>query len=101
MITATFKKKNNQFIGYEIKGHANYAPEGQDIVCAAVSALAMTITNELNNSSKTIIRNIPGELEVRLTNFNTNINLLINCLLNGLKMISLNYSDHLTVVELK
>ncbi len=28
--------------GYEIKGHALYAEEGEDIVCAAISVLAQT-----------------------------------------------------------
>lgn len=31
----------------EISGHAGYAPEGQDIVCAAVSALALALHSYL------------------------------------------------------
>lgn len=45
MITATFQQKNEQFISYFVVGHANYASHGQDIVCAAVSALYTAVTN--------------------------------------------------------
>jgi len=31
----------------EIDGHAGYAPEGQDIICAAVSTLAYTLAQNL------------------------------------------------------
>ena len=31
----------------EVSGHANYAPKGQDIVCAAVSILTQALANAL------------------------------------------------------
>jgi len=31
-----------KIIGFSITGHANFAPHGEDIVCAAVSAVAQT-----------------------------------------------------------
>ncbi len=33
--------------GFSIKGHAGYAEEGHDIVCAGISALALTCDNAL------------------------------------------------------
>ncbi|MGI6106417.1 MAG: ribosomal-processing cysteine protease Prp [Lachnospiraceae bacterium] len=33
--------------GYEFRGHAEYAEEGSDIVCAAVSVLAMNTANAI------------------------------------------------------
>lgn len=38
----TVKCDLNNFV-LEAQGHAEYAPHGQDIVCAAVSALAQTL----------------------------------------------------------
>ena len=32
-----------------VSGHAGYAPEGQDIVCAAVSALVQTLAMHADN----------------------------------------------------
>lgn len=47
MITAIFKKEDNQYVSYSISGHANFAPKGQDIICAGVSALYIAVTNVL------------------------------------------------------
>ncbi len=33
--------------GIEIKGHAGYAEYGQDVICAAVSALALNMANSV------------------------------------------------------
>lgn len=38
--------------GYKLEGHANYAEEGEDIVCAAVSVLAQTALLSLNKVGK-------------------------------------------------
>ena len=35
------------YLDFLSKGHAGYAEEGQDIVCAAVSALIITTVNSL------------------------------------------------------
>lgn len=37
------RNAQNDIISYEVTGHSNLAPAGEDIVCAAVSALAQTI----------------------------------------------------------
>ena len=34
-------------MGFEITGHAGYAEYGQDIVCAAVSVLALNMANSV------------------------------------------------------
>lgn len=47
MIRATFKKKNKRVTDYEVSGHAFFSASGTDIVCAGVSSLVTTITNNL------------------------------------------------------
>lgn len=47
MIQALFYKKDGKILLYRVKGHAKYADIGQDIVCAGVSSLYLTITNRL------------------------------------------------------
>ena len=49
MITVSLYKKNNNYYKLLIKGHANYAKHGNDIVCAAVSALSYSLYLGLNN----------------------------------------------------
>ena len=38
MTTVTFFTKGSRITGFEVKGHSGYAPEGEDIVCAAVTS---------------------------------------------------------------
>ncbi|HHV34534.1 MAG TPA: ribosomal-processing cysteine protease Prp [Syntrophomonadaceae bacterium] len=43
MINATFfEGKHGELRGFLVRGHAGYAPAGEDIVCAGVSALVQT-----------------------------------------------------------
>lgn len=43
MITAKIHRNSfGNITGFEISGHAGYAEEGSDIICAAVSAIAYT-----------------------------------------------------------
>ena len=57
MITAKFKKKNDQIYWYQVTGHAGFANVGNDIVCAGVSALYISVTNALLGYGRTFERN--------------------------------------------
>lgn len=53
MIKVTFKKnKDNEIVAFEISGHAGYADNGFDIVCAGVSALAINTINSIEQLAK-------------------------------------------------
>ncbi|MBR2406109.1 MAG: ribosomal-processing cysteine protease Prp [Clostridia bacterium] len=47
MIRATILARNDRLCGFEIQGHAGYAEQGRDIVCAAVSSAAYLTANTL------------------------------------------------------
>ena len=42
-----FRNQNKDCVGYEIRGHAEYDDSGRDIVCAAISILATTTYNSI------------------------------------------------------
>ncbi|MDE1548385.1 ribosomal-processing cysteine protease Prp [Jeotgalibaca caeni] len=49
MITAKFSHdEEGQICSFEITGHAGYADAGEDIVCAAVSVLAIETVNSID-----------------------------------------------------
>jgi len=52
MITVTIVKDGFDYKGIRSEGHANYAPHGQDIVCASISALIQTAIQGIINLSK-------------------------------------------------
>lgn len=69
MITATlFKTDQGDFSGFHLQGHADYAEYGFDIVCAAVSALAINTVNSIEAFSKEpfTVHESDGELEFYL-----------------------------------
>ena len=47
MIRVQLVKSGKHIEGFQISGHAEYAPSGQDSVCAAASFLATTVVNSL------------------------------------------------------
>ena len=50
MIKAIFyMDSDNHYIGFSVSGHAGFAKSGKDIVCAAVSTLAINTVNSIEN----------------------------------------------------
>lgn len=47
MITVEIRKSGTEYTGFSCKGHAGYAEEGYDIICAAVSALTVNTINSI------------------------------------------------------
>jgi len=47
MITVTFNKETGGIRSVEVTGHGNYGDSGEDIVCAGISILTITILNGL------------------------------------------------------
>ena len=42
-----YRKESGEYTGFRLEGHAGYAEEGEDIVCAAISALAINTVNSI------------------------------------------------------
>ena len=47
MIRAKFYLHDNTYFGFQLTGHAEYAEPGEDILCSAVSALAINTVNSI------------------------------------------------------
>ena len=52
MIQVIFTVKDNDICGFEISGHSDYAEEGSDIVCAAVSSAALMTANTITEAEQ-------------------------------------------------
>lgn len=57
MTTVTFHRHQNSIVGFQVHDHSGYAPEGEDIVCAAIS---MIVINTIN-SIETLTDSMPHE----------------------------------------
>jgi len=47
MTRIKFLKKNGVYYGFEENGHSGFADSGEDILCAAISAMTMLIINSI------------------------------------------------------
>lgn len=84
-----------------IKGHANYAPHGQDIVCAAVSALAQAFIASVEELTPDNLKCdiAEGKAVIRYGNLTENSHTLLNSFFIGLKMIADNYPDYVELTQ--
>lgn len=81
--------------GLEISGHANYAPKGQDIVCAAVCSLI----NAFVLSARKNIEAIEGEgyTKIKILKDDPATEAQYTMLVNGLRDISNEFPENVTI----
>ena len=61
MICITVTESDGEYISVESNGHAGYAEEGQDIICAAVSALIVNTVNSVETLTEDLIISEAGD----------------------------------------
>ena len=49
MTTAEFHTEGRRITGFTVRGHSGYAPEGEDIVCAAVTSAVRLVECAVND----------------------------------------------------
>ena len=105
MINITVKKRNGSYLDFLARAHAGYAEEGQDIVCAAVSALIITTVNSLDafTEEKIEVGEDDGYVSIHFkTNPNTERGkLLMDSLILGLTEIEHSYNNRYLTVRVK
>jgi uncharacterized protein YsxB (DUF464 family) len=95
MITITHKDNR-----IAIKGHANYAPYGQDIVCAAVSTLVQTFVASAHTLTPGALKvdMSPGNTVIEYKELSAEAHLLVSSFFIGLGMVALDYPDYVRLV---
>ncbi len=100
MITAIFfKNSHGIYRGFSISGHAGYADKGQDIVCAAVSALSVNTANSIealtDDRFDAAVNEKTGQLSFHFADGEVSgeSQLFIKSLILGLEGISSEYKD--------
>ncbi len=103
MTTITiYNDKSGKHKGFDIRGHAGYAWQGRDIVCAAISMLA---SNTINSIEKYTDLNIKYDSDERRTRIrfvikdrpNDESELLMNSMILGLSELEKNYKKYVTL----
>ena len=102
MIKLHFYKKNEKFVGFECSGHSGYAEHGKDIVCSAVSVLAITTVNSIEKLTDCIVEaeTKDGYMKARLISTdNCDAQLILKSMLLGLDMISEQYPNNVVITN--
>ena len=55
MTTVRFYKTNGIYYGFEEKGHTGFAESGEDVLCAALSAMTMLLINTIECSYDSMV----------------------------------------------
>ena len=102
------RNQDNEIIEFTADGHTNYGIEGEDIVCAAVSAIIQTaalgILMKAQVQAKITRDDKKGYLKLELpTNLTVtqrhSCNIILDTMILGLADLSENYSDFVTIGE--
>lgn len=91
----------------DISGHAGYAPSGQDIVCAAVSILTMTLENMVYDhaeSLRPLIHKKDGECRISCTPAKgnaTKCRTIFETIYGGFELLSIHCPEHVQTIKVK
>lgn len=100
MIKILIHKTEEGIVAFSCKGHADYADEGFDIVCSAVSILTMNASNSVEQltGEPFTVKQSDGNLQFRLEGRPTKeTELLLQSMVLGLKGIEEEYPKYLKV----
>jgi uncharacterized protein YsxB (DUF464 family) len=106
MISAEFFCNDHQLIeGFTIRGHAGYADYGNDIICSAVSALAINTINSIDTLVQIPVQydqNEDGLLTCSIDQVeNPDAQLLFRSLLLGLRSIQTSYGKKYLNIKMR
>ena len=107
MMTITvFRNQNQKFLGFTCLGHAGYAEEGEDIVCAGISALVITTINSLEAFTSEQFEvdsdEKSGEIELQFEKpAGHDADLLMKSLILGLQEIQNTYGNEYLILNIR
>src|SRR3954454_19943473 len=91
--------KEHKFKYFIIKDHANFAEKGQDIVCAAISAITNGTVNFLQTyyQKDCQVSYLAAKVNIYLQNNNSECQLCLKLMLYQLENIANSYPDYLKI----
>ena len=108
MTTVTFHSEGSRVTGFEVKGHSDYAPEGEDIVCAAVTSAVRLVECAVNDvlglEASVKVKEQDASISLKLpsglgqTNESTCQTLLVALMVHFVQLAE-EYPDNITVLE--
>ena len=87
--------------GIKLRGHANYAPIGQDIVCAAVSVLIQTLVQSVQELTEDRIEYSmqPGAVDIKFWSLSEQSRVLVDSFFCGVCGVQEAHPEHVEVID--
>ena len=84
----------------KVSGHANYAEEGKDIVCAGVTALTQTLVKSKEDLTEDKIEYdiSPGRADIKYGDLSEKAKTLVDSFFIGICMIADEFPDYVKIV---
>ena len=102
MIKVSYQLDENKYSYLKVTGHAEFADEGQDLICAAVSSIFYGLMNALDEMPEDAeVHDNPDDIEIRILSDDQTVQNYINLVLIQLKTIEYSYGDFITIKERK
>jgi uncharacterized protein YsxB (DUF464 family) len=100
MIKVNVKYNNNKVYELVIKGHAGYDVHGKDIVCAAVSSMAITTVNNIISLDDSVDYEENSGLLIIRVNRDTEVNSkLLDNLVRMLTELKVQYPKNIEIIN--
>ena len=99
-----YKNVKNECVGFKALGHAGYAEEGEDIVCAAISILTINTMNAIETFTDADVSletdEETGFIEYRIYEPTKETSLLLDTMVLGLKTMAddENYAEYIDLL---
>ena len=101
MVKVNVKHKENKVISLTMKGHADFAKEGQDLVCAGASSIVVGMMNALGEMAPETCDFLmkKGHVEILVKKVCDHNQILLEALIYQLKTLQETYSQYITIIE--
>lgn len=86
--------------GITVKGHANYAASGSDIVCAGVTAHVQTLIKSIKDltDDKIEYEISPGRVDIKYGNLSEKSKILVDSFFIGICMIADEFPEYVRIM---
>ncbi len=108
MTTVTFHMDGARIVGFESQGHSGFAPEGEDIVCAAITSTVRLVECAVNDvlGLGAAVKVVPDQALISLKlpgglsqTAESTCQTLLTAMMLYLSELRDEYPEHITVME--
>ncbi|MCR4605872.1 MAG: ribosomal-processing cysteine protease Prp [Eubacterium sp.] len=102
MINVQIRRSDNRITGFSIDGHSGYAKKGEDIVCSAISILAINTVNSIEalTDDEISVSDADGHIDVELQGkYSDRTKVLVDSMILGIQGVIEEYGKEF--VDLK